>query len=77
MDSNTSSSITTDSIDLKVSPFKRQTSITDRHNRNAGTSHGNTEQVPIENKWQIRASRKNKGIGKTSDVAKFNKAQTT
>ena len=49
VDSNTSSSITTDSIDLTISPLQRKMSITDRHNRNADSSHDNTEQVPTEN----------------------------
>ena len=76
-DSNTSSSVTTDSIDLTVSPLKGQMSITDRHSRNEGSSYDNTEQVPIASRRQTRASRKNKGIGKTSDRAKLNKAQAT
>ena len=63
VDSNTSSSITTDSIDLTVSPLKRNTSITD--------------QKPTENIRQTRASSKNKGVGKSSARAKLNKAQAT
>ena len=77
MDSNTSSSITTDNIDLTVSPPKGQTSLKNRHNTNACSSHDNTEQAPIENKRETRASRKNKGISKTSDRAKLSKAQAT
>ena len=77
VDSNTSLSMTTDSIDLTVSPLKRKTSTTDKNNRGVDVSNDNIDQLHTENSRQTRASKKNKGIGKTSARAKLNKAQAT
>ena len=77
VDSNTSSSITPDSIDLTVFPLKGQTSNTYRHDRNAGASHDNTDRETLTIEWKQEPLPKTKVFGKTSDKAQANKAQAT
>ena len=73
VDSNTSSSMTTDSIDLTVSPLKRKTRVTDKYKKNIDASN---EGIQSDNQRQTRSSIKHTGIGKTSARTNLNKAQT-
>ena len=73
VDSNTSSSMTTDGIDLTVSPLKRKTRVTDKHKKNIDASD---EGIQSDNQRKTRSSIKHTGIGETSARANLNKAQT-
>ena len=77
VDSNTSSSLTTDSMDLTVSPLKRNTKVTDKHKRKTDPSDDDIDESLTENQRQTRKSRKNKGVGKASARANAKKAKST
>ena len=77
VDTNTSSSSTTDSIDLTVSPQKKGIPNTSRHNTNKDSMNNTIDEICDENKSQTRASKKSKGIRKFSARAQLNKVNAT